>query len=104
MPKYKSNEKQKEKKIAISRIHQLFKLANEMHKEDSNLSNRYVEIARKISMKIKVRIPSIYKRQYCKKCYSFLIPGNNTRVRITGKTITYYCKNCKHYNRVGYKN
>jgi ribonuclease P protein subunit RPR2 len=104
MPFNISKQKQKEKKIAIERIHELFKLANEIYKEDPTLSNRYVEIARKIGMKVKVRIPSIYKRQYCHKCYSFLVPGSNSRVRITGKTITYYCENCKSFNRIGYKN
>ncbi len=88
---------------AKKRIKELFESAQEMFDEDSKLSDRYVYLARKIAMKYKIRLSSKLRRQFCHKCYSYLMPGKNCTVRTTGKTITYTCKNCKNYNRIGYK-
>ena len=99
------HQKKKEghKKIAEHRIKELFKQATDMFKKDPKLSNRYVTLARKIAMKFKVKLTSLQKRKFCKHCYCFLMPGKNCTVRITGKTITYTCKKCKKFTRVGYK-
>ena len=95
--------KEEHQKIAKERIKELFKQAVEMFKEDSKLSDRYVQLARKIAMKYKVSLTSTQKRKFCKHCYCFLMPGVNCKVRITGKTITYTCNNCKKFTRIGYK-
>lgn len=91
--------KPKQKKIALERIKKLFREAKLAFKKDSGLSNRYVKLARKISMKTKTRIPRELKKQFCKHCYTFLIPGKNCRVRTKDKKLIYYCKNCKKYTR-----
>ena len=91
------------KNTALERIHVLFEQATEQFPKDSKLADRYVILARKIAMKYKIKIPSKLKRQYCKHCYSYLMPGANSVIRLTGKTISYYCKKCKKYSRVGYK-
>jgi ribonuclease P protein subunit RPR2 len=88
---------------AKQRIKQLFEQAEEMFSKDTKLSDRYVYLARKIAMKYKVKLTSDQRRKFCKHCYSFLMPGRNCRVRLTGKTVTYSCKNCKKFTRVGYK-
>ncbi len=49
---------------------------------DVEMSRRYVELARKISKRTKVRIPSEEKRYLCKGCGLPLIPGKNARVRV----------------------
>lgn|SRR3989338_1979093 len=89
--------------IAMQRITQLFEQAFIRFNEDKNLSNRYVALARKISQKYKVTIPSNLKRQFCKHCYSYLMPGTNCTIRLTGKTITYSCKECRKFMRMMYK-
>ena len=90
---------QKNKKIALNRIKILFKEAEKTFKKDQKLANRYVELARKISMKTKTRVPSNLKRKFCKHCYKFLMPGVNCRVRSTKHRIVYYCFDCKKYMR-----
>ncbi|MDH7506649.1 MAG: ribonuclease P [Candidatus Thermoplasmatota archaeon] len=66
---------------------------------DLNLANRYVEIARKISMRFKIAIPRKFKRRFCKHCYKYLLPGVNCRIRIYRHKIIIYCCNCKKYTR-----
>lgn len=89
--------------IAKERINLLFKKAGEIFKEDHSLSNRYVEIARKIAMKAQISIPSNFKKKFCKKCFVYLVPGENCRVRIKNKKLVYYCLTCKNYMRFPYK-
>ncbi len=87
------------KKSALTRIKELFNQAKENFNSNPGLSNKYVKLARKTAMKVNLRIPSDYKRQYCKHCYSYLKPGVNLRVRNNKSRITYYCLNCKNYTR-----
>lgn len=100
----KFKNKLKIKKIAESRMESLFSLAKETYKDDMVLSNRYITLARMTSMKYKVPIRKENKRLFCKYCKVLLIPSRNCRVRVTGKTITYYCETCKKFTRIGYKN
>jgi len=93
----------KAKKIARERIDSLFKEAKKAFKEDKSLSNRYVEMARKIAMKCKVRIPSELQRSFCKHCYTYLMPGKNLRVRTQEGHVVYYCLECKKFMRFPYK-
>lgn len=99
---YKAKPKE-QVKIAKERINELFKQANEVFDEDPKLSDRYVELARKISMRLKVRIPRELKRKFCKHCYSYLVAGKNCRVRTHEGKVVYYCQNCKKYMRFPYK-
>ncbi|MBR9675582.1 ribonuclease P [Candidatus Woesearchaeota archaeon] len=91
-----------QKKIAKKRIEDLLNQAKDVFSEDAALSNRYVELARKISMKSNVRFTSEQKRLFCKHCYTFLSPGINCRVRVRDKLIVYYCEACKKFSRFGY--
>ena len=85
---------QKQKKIALERIDILFKEAEKTAKKDINLANRYIELARKISMKTKTKIPSELKRKFCKYCRKYLVPGINLRVRMSKGKVIYNCLNC----------
>ena len=87
--------------IAKERIKILFALAEDAKQE---LSNRYVELARKISMKYKIRIPSQLKKKYCKHCFEYLRPGENCRVRTRAGKLIYYCSKCGKYMRFPVKN
>ena len=87
------------KQIALERINILFDQAKQVFKKSPSLANRYVTLARKISMKAKVKIPKDLKKKFCKYCNKYLVPGTNCRVRTFNKKLIYYCLNCKKYMR-----
>lgn len=89
----------RDRTIARERIDVLFKEADKIFSENPKLSNRYVNIARKIAMKFNLKIPKELKRKFCKHCYFYLKPGINCRVRTKDKKVVYYCFNCKNYMR-----
>lgn len=85
------------KRIAIQRIRRLFRLAGKIIHEDSVLAQRYVDIARKVAMAASVRLPREYRRQVCRHCKSFILPGVNCRVRIKQRRephMVITCLNC----------
>lgn len=92
----------KQKEIALDRIMTLFDEARQMFKKDKELANRYVNMARELSMKYKVPIPSRLKKQFCKHCKHFLFPPINCRVRLQKSKVVYSCLDCKHYMRFPY--
>jgi len=100
------NQKRKEmqKKIAKQRITYLFSLAEKYAlKGRLTLSDRYVFLARKISMRYLVPIPIKFKRRFCKHCYKYLLPNVTCRVRIDNGKIITYCNNCNKYIRIPFK-
>lgn len=94
---------QKNKKIATRRIEQLFEEAEKasLH-DDKRSADRYVELARNIGMRYNVPIPSKFRRRFCKRCYSYLLPSKTCRTRVHDKQLISVCKNCGHVNRFGY--
>ena len=100
----KSNQSQN-KKVAKERINDLFIEAEKAFSDKDlgpSYSNRYVELARKIAMKYNVRIPSEFKRQFCKYCYSYLVPSINCTVRLNNSKVIYHCNECKKIARFPY--
>ncbi len=94
------------KRIAIHRIQTLFSLARETFHEDPSLAQRYVDIARKIAMAAKVRLPREYRRQVCRYCKSFILPGVNCRVRVKQRRephMAITCLNCGKQMRIPLK-
>lgn len=101
MPKKRIKEKKEQKTIAKKRIVKLFELAEQNALSGKlKLANRYVEIARKISMRYLVPIPKEHKIRFCRHCYSYLLPNVSSRVRINAGKIVIYCNNCKKYTRI----
>ncbi|MHA1651833.1 MAG: ribonuclease P protein component 4 [Candidatus Helarchaeota archaeon] len=93
------------KKIASEQIELLFQQAKQIFKDDPAKSQRYVDIARAISKKCKVRIPRAHKFQICRHCKSYLVPGVNCRIRLRsnrGRHVTLTCFNCKRHTRYYY--
>ena len=91
--------KLKQKKETLVLVKKLFEEAKLQFNKNRNLSNKYVKLARKAAMRVNLRIPRELKRKFCKHCYSYLVPGKNSRVRIHKSRIIYYCFNCKKYMR-----
>ncbi len=89
--------------MAEQRIQRLFELAEKAYLERPDLADRYVDIARRISMRHRVGIPREMKRRICKECGSFLAPGDNCRVRLDGNNILITCTRCGAVKRYPYK-
>jgi len=90
------------KRIALERIRKLFEEANKAFSSHPERSRRYVQLARKIGMKYKTRIPPELKRQFCKHCHNYILSGKNARIRVSRGKVVYYCLNCKKYMRFPY--
>jgi len=101
MPNRNQTNKKLQKIIAKRRIDNLFCLAEQKAQlNDLNLANRYVELARKISMRSLTPIPRELKRHFCNHCHCYLLPNINCRIRIHRGKIIIYCHNCKKYTRI----
>jgi len=90
--------------MAGQRIDRLFALAEKACRDRPDLADRYVDIARRISMRHRVSIPGHLKRHVCKQCGGYLAPGINARVRIDGKNVLITCQRCGGIKRYPYKN
>ncbi|NJD98194.1 ribonuclease P protein component 4 [Thermococcus sp. LS1] len=101
----RQREQREKKRIARERVEILFTLAERVFPYEPELANRYVEIALAVQQKAKIRMPKKWKRRYCKRCHSFLVPGVNARVRLRNKRIPHVvikCLNCGHIMRYPY--
>ena len=70
------------RQIALQRIRTLFELAKANVRREPELAQRYVQVARRIAMRTRVRLPTEYRRLVCRGCKSFIYPGVNCRVRV----------------------
>ncbi|MEM3126873.1 MAG: ribonuclease P protein component 4 [Candidatus Woesearchaeota archaeon] len=91
------------KNIAKERISILFEQADKIFSKSPKLANRYIELARKIAMKARYKMPSLFKRKFCKHCYHFLVSGKNARIRTREGKLVIYCLDCKKYTRIPLK-
>jgi ribonuclease P protein subunit RPR2 len=88
------------RQVAHERIEYLLGQARIMLTVRPELSKRYVQLARKISTRTKVRLEPSQKQNMCKKCGSFLVPGLNARVRLRpGKVRVITCTSCNTTRR-----
>ncbi|MCK4434179.1 ribonuclease P, partial [Candidatus Bathyarchaeota archaeon] len=81
-------------------------LAREIVHEDPGLAQRYVDIARKVGMAARVRLPREVRLQVCRHCKSFILPGVNCRVRIKQRRephMVVTCLNCGKQMRMPLK-
>jgi len=89
--------------IANERMDILFSLAKKEFSGNPERSDRYVSYARKISKKYNTKIPSKWKRSYCKNCYKFLNPSQNSSVRLCEGEVNIKCHECNHVMKIPYK-
>ncbi len=81
-------------KIGIERIKRLFALADSSFKKNPELSDRYVQLARKIGMRYNIRIPRELKRKICAKCHKYMVPGVSCTIRIKSGQKNIKCLAC----------
>ncbi len=91
-------EREKERQIAMERIIYLIERAQRFKNIDYELARRYIELARNISMKYRVRIPKKYKLLFCKKCL-YPYRSDRFRVRIHKSSVIITCLNCSNVRR-----
>jgi len=98
----RQREQREKRRIAGERIDVLFNLAERVFPYSPDLANRYVEIALAVQQKARIRLPRKWKRRYCRKCHSFLVPGVNARVRLRNGHVVIKCLECGHISRYPY--
>jgi ribonuclease P protein subunit RPR2 len=90
------------KEIAKERISLL--IDNVLHeaKCDDDLANNQARLAKKIAMRMRLRLPYEIRQLYCKGCKQLILPGKTSRIR-TGrsklKAIRITCLKCGHIYR-----
>ena len=93
--------KNSKKQIATQRIQILFHNALSNAKNNPKLAERQAEIAKKISMKFKIKMPFELNSSFCKKCKKFIAPGIASKIRLNSKpkSIRITCSYCNHTYR-----
>lgn len=92
-------EKKLERQIALERIKILLERAQKIKNEDYELARRYVELARRIATRYRVRIPKELKITFCKKCL-YPYRSDRIRVRVRKSRVIITCLNCGYEKRV----
>ncbi len=90
-------------KIAADRVSKLLFQAELRFKTHPGLSKRYVQLARTIAMKYRMKFSSEQKKLFCKKCNAYLKTGVNSRVRLERGNMVITCLECKNVRRIPYK-
>lgn len=93
-----------QQKIAEERIRILFNQAEDKFDSRPELSNRYMEIARKIGERTQTSIPVNLKKHFCSGCGVYWRHGDNCQVSINSKKqlIEYKCLKCGEKQKYGY--
>ena len=93
--------KNSKKQIATRRIEILFNNALSNAKNNPELAQRQAEIAKKISLKFKIKMPFEVSSSFCKKCKKFIAPGITSKIRLSSKpkSIRITCSYCNHTYR-----
>ena len=92
----------KARDLARERMERLFRLADEAHLDHPERSDRYVQIARSISTRTRVRMPSALKHLFCRHCGGYLAP-EKVRIRLRHGVITATCLSCGKQTRRPYR-
>ncbi len=87
------------KRIARERIEILFEKAKIAFSAYPERSDRYVDLARRIAMRQRIRIDREFRRRFCHHCYSYLVPGRNMRVRVHRGMVVITCQVCNEKTR-----
>lgn len=88
------------KGLALERIERLVQLAEELWPEEKELSRRYLELAWRLKLRHRVRLPPHLRGRFCRKCRSPLKPGVSCRVRVRAGRVVRVCLECGHLTRL----
>ena len=94
--------KNSKKEIATQRILILFENAVSNASKNPRLAERQAQIARKISMRFKIKMPWQIRTSFCKKCKKFIVPTISSKVKVgrtSVKSIRITCYFCNHTYR-----
>ena len=94
--------KSSKKEIATKRMQILFENAVANSRLEPDLAEKQAMLAKKISMKYKIRMPYEIRSCFCKKCKKFIVPGINSKVRVgrtNVKSIRITCNFCTNTYR-----
>ena len=92
-----------QKQIARERIEILFSEAEKAFKSNPKRAAEHIKAAHKIAMRYRVRMGPQFKRKFCKKCFTYLKPGETSAVRLNDGVLITTCKNCGEVKRMPYK-
>ncbi|MCI4353758.1 MAG: hypothetical protein L3K06_00135 [Thermoplasmata archaeon] len=88
-------------RVARERISDLFGLAEqEARGGPSPLSDRYVQLARRIGTRYNVRLLVEYRDLYCRGCSAYWVEGRTLRTRLRGAHRSQTCLRCGRVRRV----
>jgi ribonuclease P protein subunit RPR2 len=95
----------KAKTIVLERIDILMNLAEqEFKKNNKDRVKKYIQLSKKLAMKMRISFPKKWKRRICKNCGELLVYGTNSIVRIDSKTrsVNIYCLECGNIYKIPY--
>ncbi|MFX1565783.1 MAG: ribonuclease P protein component 4 [Promethearchaeota archaeon] len=82
----------------VQHLRTLFERAEAVAPQDPALAQRYVQSARRIMMRTRVRLPQELRHRYCHRCEHYFRPGINARVRLRNagrnKSLVITCLSC----------
>jgi len=84
----------KTQKIAEERIRALFQQAERTHATDPQLAQRYIDLARRIAMRTRTKIPRDLRNRVCRSCKAHLVPGSTSRTRIRQRREPHIATTC----------
>lgn len=92
------------RELVLERIEKLFEQAEKEFPKNPGRSNRYVELAHKISKKYNVTIPKQFKKRYCPECHRYWVPDKTVKVRLDSSNhrVLYICLECSGKRTYGY--
>ena len=88
--------------LVTERMHILVHTAISNARRDPELAERQAGLAKRMSMKYRVRMPYELRMNFCKKCKKFIVPGLSARIRLGRsdvKSIRITCNYCNHTYR-----
>ena len=94
--------KNSKKEIATQRILILFDNAVSNARKNPKLAEQQAQIARKISMRFKIKMPWQIRQSFCKKCKKFIVPSISSKDRIgrsNVNSVRLTCNFCNHTYR-----
>ena len=81
-------------KIALERIQALFQQAEATHPTNPERAQRHIDLARRIAQRTRTHLPPHLRRQVCRSCGAYLVPGSTSRTRIRQRREPHVATTC----------